>query len=123
MLALAASAWAVLLFIPGDTMSRPVYRLMAEVVGSNAETKWAILWTVHAVGMWWRTFSSVPRPWMALAIHSLGVLLFLWLVHFHLRNASVSRARCDCNGLCICVASFWVLVRTSINSEHGWRVD
>jgi hypothetical protein len=123
LLAFAASAWAVLLFMPGDTMSRPVYRLMAEAVGSNAETKWAILWTIHAAGMWWRTFSSVPRPWMALAIHSLGVLLFCGSCISIYATLPYPVPAAIASDFVFAVASFWVLVRTSINSEHGWRVD
>ena len=123
MLALTASTWAFLLAWPGDTFDRPVYRYMLAIAGDHAEIKWCVLWAIHATGMWWRIFSGRPRPYWALAIHSLGVILFSCAaiaIFLTLTHPLPAAAAPD---FIMAIASFWVLVRTHINSEPGWRND
>lgn len=123
MLALAASFWAALLYMPGDTFARPVYRLMAELAGDHAEMKWAALWTAHAVGMWWRLVAKKPRPYTAFCVNSLGVLLFSGAAYsiFFVMTFPIPAAIAP--DVVLALAAFWVMVRTSVNSEEGWRGD
>lgn len=123
MLAFAASLWAMLLYLPGDTFSRPVYRLMAELAGENAELKWAALWTVHAVGMWWRVVAKKPRPYIAFCINSLGVLLFSGAAYSIFFTLTFPLPAAIAPDIVLALAAFWVMVRTSVNSEQGWRGD
>lgn len=123
MLALAATAWAVLLLAPGDTMTRPVYRYMADLAGSDAELKWAALWVLHATGMWWRTFSTVPRPRIALAINSLGLGLFGGAAISIYATLTYPIPAAVAPDVVLALAALWVLARTGINGETGWRVD
>lgn len=122
MLALAATLWAIGLMWPGDSLERPGYLYMRWIVGDNAEFKWGLFWTLHAVGMWWRIFSSTKRLWWATAIHFLGVVLFcsstiaiFAALTFPLPVATLGW------GTVLALASIWVMLRTHINSEPGWR--
>lgn len=123
MIALAATCWALLLLYPGDTFDRPVYRYMREVVGDYAEAKWCIAWAIHASGMWWRVFSSTPRPRWSLAIHTLGVLLFTSSSISIFLTLTSPLPAAIAPDIVLSLAAFWVLVRTHINSERGWRND
>lgn len=128
MLALAATYWTVFLCLPGETMGRPVYVYMASVARGlfpfgDPDLTWAAFWAVHATGMWWRTFSSVPRPAMALAINSLGVLLFTTACIAITMTLTFPFPAAVAPDVVLAMASCWVLVRTSINSDSGWRVD
>lgn len=123
LLALAGAAWALFLFAPGDTFTRPVYRYMAIVAGDNAEAKWAVLWALYSIGMFCRVFSSTQRPRLSLAIHVLGMLLY-WgttvSIYFTLTFPLPAALATD---IILSVAAGWVLVRTGVNSEGGWRRD
>jgi hypothetical protein len=123
MLALAATLWAILLAFPGDTFSRPVYRFMAVAVGQDAEMKWCFFWTLHACGMWWRIFSSTPRPFWALAIHGLGVMLFSCTAIAIFMTLTYPLPAAIAPDIIMALAAGWVLVRTHINPEPGWRHD
>lgn len=120
MLALAATFWAILLYLPGETFGRPVYRYMALVA---SEETWASFWALHAIGMWWRIFSAVDRPRLALAIHMLGAMLFtaaavsIYLSRLYPIPAGIAP------DVVLALAAGWVLVRTQVHSEKGWRRD
>ena len=123
MLAIAATCWAVLLYWPGDTFTRPVYKYMAEVAGADAELKWAALWTIHAAGMWWRTFANKPRPYIAFCVNSLGVLLFSGAAYSIFFTLTYPIPAAIAPDIVLALAAFWVMLRTSVNSEDGWRGD
>lgn len=127
MLAMSASFWSIFLFLPGDTMTRPVYRYMADLASwlgaDNPEMAWASLWAIHAAGMWWRVFSSRPRPIAAFCINSLGVLLFSGAAFSIYRTLTYPVPAAIAPDLVLAAAAFWVLVRTHVNSERGWRND
>jgi hypothetical protein len=123
MLALAATGWALLLIWPGDTFERPVYRFMKMIGGDNAEAKWCIAWAAHAGGMWWRIFSSVPRPGWALAVHTLGVILFTSSAISIFLTLTYPLPAAVAPDFVLALAAFWVLVRTHVNNERGWRND
>src|SRR6188768_4210341 len=53
-LAVAALFWTIGLLVPGDTMTRPVYRFMGEVL---PEIGWTVLWGTYAALMFWRVFT------------------------------------------------------------------
>lgn len=119
-LALAASSWALGLF-PGNTFERPAYIYMT-LFGMN-ERSWEVLWTLHAGLMFWRIFSTVPRPRIAFAVNLLGLVLF-WTVTIAFFAARPYPFPAGiATDLVTALASFWVFVRTGINSEKGWRVD
>jgi cytochrome c oxidase assembly factor CtaG len=96
---------------------------MAEVAGDHAELKWACLWTVHAVGMWWRVVANRPRPYMAFCINSLGVLLFSGAAYSIFFTLTFPLPAAIAPDVVLALAAFWVMVRTSVNSEQGWRGD
>lgn len=123
MLALAATSWCILLAVPGDTFDRPVYKYMALVAGDHAEAKWCIFWGLHSAGMWWRTFSARPSLYWALAINSLGLALFGSAAISILTALTYPLPAAVAADFVMAAAAFWVLVRTHINSEHGWRID
>lgn len=122
-LALAASVWVVILILPGNTFSAPAYSYIREVFGSNAETVWAVMWMLYALLMWWRLFSSSGGAVIGIAVNAFGCALF-WTV-----LASLFLARIDpvpgalAPNAALALAAAWVLVRTNINSEAGWRRD
>lgn len=120
MLAIAATCWSVLLAWPGNTFERPVYFWMSQI---GPEWSWALFWAIHAAGMWWRTFATTPRPRFALAINSLGVLLFTGAAVSIFLTLTYPLPAAIAADVVFAMASFWVLVRTHVNSEHGWRID
>jgi hypothetical protein len=124
MLAWIAVCWAVMLALPGDTVpSRPVYAIMAELVGNNADFKWAAAWAVAAVGMFWRVFATQTRPFVALLINSYYFMLYaVVLTAVFLTRPFPLPAAMAADLVCL-FASGWVLVRTHVNSGAGWRRD
>lgn len=120
MLAIAATFWCVLLAYPGHTFDRPVYLYMSRVA---PEWMWSVVWGFHAVGMWWRTFSSVQHPVAALIINSLGVMLFTMAAISIFLTLTLPVPAAIAADLVFAVASFWVLIRTHINNGDGWRID
>lgn len=123
MLALSASAWAIMLAWPGNTFERPAYRYMADLGGQYAEAKWCLLWALHATGMWWRLFTATPRPMWSLIIHSLGLLLFSTSAIAIFLTLTYPIPAAIASDIAMALAAAWVLVRTHINSEPGWRND
>lgn len=123
LLAMAASLWAIFLYFPGDTFQRPVYRYMIAMAGDYAEFKWSILWTLHACGMWWRIFATDYRPIASLVINILGVVLFTSSALAILLTLTYPFPAAIATEVSCAFASAWVLVRTHINSEKGWRRD
>lgn len=123
-LAFTATMWCLTLMLPGETLDRPVYYVMSVIFGTNhAEEKWALMWGVLAVGLWWRTFSSAPAPRFALLINYLSVFLFSISTYSVLAARMFPFPSMIVPGFACIVASIWVLVRTHINSERGWRID
>jgi len=123
MLAITASMWAILLAWPGDTSERPTYAYMVSIAGNHAELKWCTLWALHAGGMWWRIFSSTPSASWALAIHTLGLALFSSAAIGVAMTITPPVPAATAPDFVLALAAFWVLVRTHINSERGWRDD
>lgn len=130
LLATAGVLWAVILWLPTDSFSRPSYAYMkslSSLLGADhAQTKWAVLWSVYGILKLWRVFTSTPRPTAALVVNSLGVLLFGAAVYCIFASAI------DKNGAfphsaataIVCfIAAIWILIRTQVNSESGWRGD
>lgn len=124
-LALTATMWCVTLALPGDTFLYPVYYAMVAVAlgSAHAERVWSGLWGILAVGMWWRTFSSTPAPRAAIAINVLSVGLFSVSTYSVFAHRLWPFPAMMVPGLACVVASAWVLVRTHVNSEDGWRID
>ena len=123
MLALTATIIVLFLSEPGDTFTRPIYYHLQEIAGQHAEVKWAVVWSVYAVGMWWRTFSSKPSLYWALLFNSLGLALFGSTAIAILVSRVYPLPMAVTPFLVMTLSAFWVLVRTHINSEHGWRID
>lgn len=121
MLAMAALLWAVMLAYPGDTFTRPVYRYMAEVAGTNAELKWTIAWAIYGALLMVTIFSSKPRPWWALVVNSMGVMLTSSSVISVFLTLTTPLPASIAPDIVMAAAAAWVLVRTHVNSEEGWR--
>lgn len=124
-LALTATMWCVTLALPGDTFLHPVYYAMVAVTfGSvHSEEVWSGLWGILAAGMWWRTFSSTPAPRAAIAINALSVALYSVSTYSVLAYRLWPFPAMMVPGLACVAASAWILVRTHVNSENGWRID
>lgn len=123
-LAFAATLWALTLLFPGSTLDRPVYYTMSVVLGTDhAEEKWVVLWGVLAIGLWWRIFSSTPAPRCAVLINYLSVIMYSVSTYSAIATIPYPFPSMIAPGLACVVASIWVLVRTHVNSEDGWRID
>lgn len=118
-----ASLWASFLWLPGDSFERPIYQYMVAIAGDAAEMKWAALWTVYAIGIGWRTFASRPRPKLALVINCVGTMLFTASAIAMLEVKLLPAPAAIAADLIMAMASLWVLFRTAINSDTGWRAD
>lgn len=120
MLAGAGMMWGFFLFLPGATFDRPVYRYMAMLAG---ETHWAALWLTYSLLMWWRIFSASNAHLWSLVINILGAMLYtttsvsIYLTLTYPFPAAIATE------LILALAAGWVLVRTNINPEGGWRRD
>lgn len=123
-LAMVTTLWAAGLLVPGDTFDRKVYFYMKLIVGEeNAEMKWAFLWTVLSVAQWWRIFTSVSRPYVALAINSFSLAMFsaccFSIIFSQMRPFPAAMAP----DMACMMAALWILIRTGVKSESGWRND
>lgn len=120
LLALSGTLWGIFLLLPGDTFDRPVYAYMHMLANENI---WALIWLTYSMGMWWRLFSSTNQPKWSLFFHILGAMLYsttsvsIYLTLITPFPAAISTE------LALAIAAGWVLVRTNINSEGGWRRD
>ena len=123
-LAVAAALWAILLFMPGETIAvRPVYRTLAELTGTNADLKWACAWTLLACCLTWRLFSAQRRAGWALTINVFASVMFsvtplsiLWQQPYPIPAGIAPE-------VAMALAAYWATVRTNINTVHGWRGD
>jgi hypothetical protein len=122
-LAWCSTLWAVGLWLPGETLSRPVYRYMAICFGEQSEFIWASLFTVHSLGMWWRTFSSKPSMNLALTINLLGVALFCFAAFSILATLTHPFPAAVAADLACAFAAILVAIRTHVNPEGGWKSD
>ncbi len=120
MLGLAGACWSLLLFAPGDTFNRPVYRYMALL---GPENIWAALWAVYSGLMFWRVFSSSKKPTWSIVVNTLGMMLY-WCttvsIYLTLTYPLPAALAVD---VVLSLSAAWVLIRTNINPEGGWRRD
>lgn len=119
-LAMSSAVWAVMLFLPGDTFERPVYRYMALL---GPEWLWGFLWALYSVLMFWRVFSSTKRSRWAIVTNILGMMLY-WCttvaVYLTLTYPVPAALAVD---IVMSLCAAWVLIRTNVNPEGGWRRD
>lgn len=119
-LAMAAGLWALGLAIPGDTMTRPVYRYMGALAG---ESFWISAWAAYSGLMLWRVFTARNGWYIALAINTFGLALWgfcsisIMLTLTHPYPAGVAP-----DFACL-AAALWVFARTHIFPFGGWRGD
>lgn len=72
-IAMASLLWSFLLFWPGDTFSRPTYKLMAEF---GSETTWAILFLVQGLAGLIVLLFKCKRTALAVLDSILGCILW-----------------------------------------------
>jgi hypothetical protein len=120
MLALAATCWAILLAWPGDTFQRPVYFYMSRLA---PEWAWMVLWGIHAAGMWWRCLAESSSPKAALAVNVLGVFLFAGSAAMIFLTLTYPLPAAIATDIVLAMAAIWVLIRTHVNSDDGWKGD
>ncbi len=120
-LASTAAIWSFMLFLPGDTFTRPIYAGMAVVA---PEEVWATAWALYALSLLWRTFSdSSHRLWLTITINTIGVLLYgteascIILVHIWPAPAAMAA------DIVLCLVAIWLLMRSGLNNPPGWRSD
>jgi hypothetical protein len=123
MLAWISVFWAVMLAWPGDTLSRPVYIYLAEVAGEHGDLRLAAAWSIAAAGMFWRVFAANERPWTALILNSYHFMLYAATLTAIFMSRPFPLPAAIAGDIVCLMASAWVLVRTHINSEAGWRRD
>ena len=116
-----AAMWSALLFLPGDTFTRPVYANMELIAG---ETCWATAWGIYSICLAWRTFSDTPsRLWVTYIIHVCGVLLFgtsaSCIIFSRIWPAPAAMAA----DIVLFLVAVWLLMRSGLNNVPGWRDD
>jgi hypothetical protein len=120
LLAIAALSWAFFLLWPSDTFQRPVYAIMASI---GPQEYWAACFAVYGFSALWRVLSDIPRRCTALAINIVGVCLYggvamsVWFAMPYPIPAAIAP------DLTLALTSFWVLMRSGLNSLPGWRND
>lgn len=92
---------------------RPAYALMASVPGGV--WFWFVLFVAHWLGVHWRVFDRIERGRWSLAVNVLGLAIWAYstialMVAIGLATPSMGLE------LVVIWFSFWVLVRTGINS-------
>jgi hypothetical protein len=120
LLAIASLLWSIFLFMPGDTFERPVYRIMARV---GSEELWATFWLLHAVGVLWRVFATRKRVFVAYLLNSLGLVMYAGVAVAIYATRTEPFPAAIAPDLTLALIALWVMARTAINSEHGWRAD
>lgn len=123
LLGLCATSWAGGLLLPGQSLDREAYHYFAAMLGAHADQKFAAVWAVYAALTFWRIFSPVPRPAIALAINIAGAMLFasvpleVYVVRSYPFPIGIAPH------IVVAWAAAWVAVRTNINPARGWRAD
>jgi hypothetical protein len=120
LLAITALSWALFLIWPSDTFQRPVYSIMAFIA---PQEYWAACFAAYGFSALWRVLSEIPRHYCALAINIIGVSLYggvamsVWFAMPYPIPAAIAP------DLMLALASFWLLMRSGLNSLPGWRND
>lgn len=109
-----------MLWLPGDTFTRPVYRLMAQFATENV---WAALWATHAILLLWRTFSCTKRLYLGLAVNVLGVALFCGAAGAIFATLTYPVPAGISPDMTLALAAIWVFIRTGVQGEAGWKRD
>lgn len=113
LMAVASIIFGVGLWLPLGMFQRLPFAGMAEVMG---EFQWGVLFVLHGVLVFWRTFDPVPRRWWAFWINAYG--LVLWILYVGLVNkASGTFTIGTSMEITVLLAAFVALVRTGVN-EH-----
>lgn len=120
-LAFCSFLWAFGLWLPGETMRRPVYRYMAIFFGTHSELVWASLFTIHCVGMAWLTLSDRDLPRLSFAVNLLGVALFCFAAFSIMATLTYPFPAAVAADLACAFAAVLVAVRTYVNPERGWK--
>lgn len=115
LLALSSAGWALCLLGNPALLTMPQYRLMLQIM---PPWLWAVAFTTHFIGVFWRVFDTKPRVRWALAINLLGC--FLW---FTLTICINTAAGYFIPGSCLeavtCAFSAWALIRTGLGKDVG----
>jgi hypothetical protein len=91
----------------------PAFEIMRAVCG---ERMWSVLFLLHFVGVYWRTYDPVPRILMGLIINSYGFLIWFFMtVSVNLYVGWVSPV--TALELTMCAASAWALYKTGFRRE------
>ena len=80
-------------------------------------TVWAVLFMLHFLGVYWRTYDPISRPTPALVINSLGFLLWFYTtvsLNFYIGALSPSTAL----EITMCGASAWALYKTGFGQNE-----
>lgn len=72
-LALSALMWACLLYLPGDTFSRPTYTIMSKLASEN---EWATAFMAQGAVMLWSLMRGTANKWLFILDAGLGCVLW-----------------------------------------------
>jgi hypothetical protein len=113
MLAWGAVFWAVMLFWPGDTFSRPTYTIMGSYASEHV---WAAAFLLQGVVMMYSLICGYKSRITLVVDAVLGCIL--WTVSCLCMLASVYPPPAAISAeICAAVASWWVLVRYHLPPE------
>ena len=105
--------FAIGLWLPLDTFSRPVWGGMAQVAPAWV---WGAGFALHAVGVCWRFVDPVARGNWAFAVHALGVLL--WALYVGLTTMFVGEyTPSTAMETAVLISAFVSLCRIGLNEE------
>lgn len=119
-LAIAAALWAIGLLMPGDTMSRPVYRYMGAFAG---ETFWFWCWASYSGLMVWRVFTARGGRIIPLSINVFGLCLWGFCSVSMMMTMTYPYPAGIAPDFACLLAALWVFARTHILPFGGWRGD
>ena len=125
LLGVTSLLWALALFLPGDTLVRPVYHYMRIVAGDAwwSEHVWATAWALHGALLLYRTFADAKGKTFALLLNVFGLMLYFGALVAMFMTRTYPFPAALATDLSLAFAAFWLLIRTSVNSEPGWRSD
>jgi hypothetical protein len=118
---MAATGW-LLAFGSFASMGRCYYvacQFMEQVMPWYA---WSAVWTTYACVKTWRLLDGRQRPYVAIAVNTVGAFLFGGIA-FATTVARWPYFWLSCFEMVVAIAALWVMMRTTVNAGHGFRGD
>lgn len=113
LLANASFLWALGALHEPTFFDRPMYAVMSQF---GNQYVWSLGFILHFIGVYWRIYDPVSRPFWGLLVNGLGFVL--WSICTIAINSSVNgfspTTALECT---LCVASGWALYRTGFDNE------